>query len=108
MCLLKLNDDDDGALRLTEDLHDNIPAYAILSHTWGDDKDEVTLDHLDGKMKAGYTKMKFCGERAEKDNLKHFEAINSMFRWYCDAANCYVYLSDVSVSKGDEDHIRAA
>ncbi|KAF1997056.1 HET-domain-containing protein, partial [Amniculicola lignicola CBS 123094] len=25
------------------------------------------------------------------------EAINSMFRWYHDAAKCYVYLSDVSV-----------
>jgi hypothetical protein len=26
------------------------------------------------------------------------EAINSMFRWYKDAAKCYVYLSDVSIS----------
>ena len=131
MRLLKF--DDHGALSLTKDLHGNIPPYAILSHTWGDDKDEVTFDDLNNlgslksepsKRKAGYTKIQFCGEQAKMDNLKYFwvdtccinkannaeysEAINSMFRWYRDAATCYVYLPDVSVSKGDEDHIRAA
>ncbi|KAK7178572.1 hypothetical protein PSPO01_15389 [Paraphaeosphaeria sporulosa] len=63
--------------------------------------------------KDGYTKIRFCGERAAKDGLKYFwvdtfcidksrsdelsTAINSMFRWYERATKCYVYLSDVSV-----------
>ena len=131
MRLLKF--DDHGALSLTKDLHNNIPTYAILSHTWGDDTDEVSFDDVNNlrslkselsKRKAGYRKIQFCGEQAKKDNLKYFwvdtccidkesvaeftTAINSMFRWYRDAAKCYVYLSDVSVSKGDEDHMRAA
>ena len=38
--------DDQGELSLTGDLQDNIPPYAILSHTWGDDQDEVDFDDL--------------------------------------------------------------
>jgi len=36
------------------------------------------------------------------------EAINSMFRCYRDAARCYVYLSDVSISGsvGDDKYSR--
>jgi hypothetical protein len=93
----------------------NIPSYAILSHTWGADEDEVTFADLqtgDGKTKSGYKKILFCGKRARQDGLKHFWidtccinkndkaelafAIRSMFRWYRNAASCYVYLSDVS------------
>jgi hypothetical protein len=67
-----------------------------------------------GRNKAGYKKIQFCGEQAERDNLEHFwidtccinkeikaelsQAINSMFRWYQTAVKCYVYLPDVSVS----------
>ncbi len=43
--------------------------YAILSHTWGKDSDEVTFeDGLEGsgRDKAGYDKIKFCGEQAAK------------------------------------------
>jgi len=123
MHLLKL--DDKGELSLTEDLHDYIPPYAILSHTWRDDKDEVVFEDLkykSFKKKAGYAKIRFCGEQAKKDNLEYFwvdtccinkannteysEAINSMFRWYREAIKCYVYLSDVSVRDGDEDHTK--
>ncbi|OQV11207.1 hypothetical protein CLAIMM_15076 [Cladophialophora immunda] len=123
MRLLKF--DDWGELSLTEDLQDNIPPYAILSHTWGDDRDEVTFDdlkHESYKSKGGYSKIRFCGEQARKENLEHFwvdtccinkanqteysDAINSMFRWYRDAVKCYVYLRDVSVGKGDEDHTK--
>jgi len=101
--------------RLTEDLIDDIPKYAILSHTWGPDTEEVTYkDMVDGtgKSKAGYDKIGFCGEQARRDGLQYFwvdtccidktnhtelsEAINSMFRWYRNAARCYVYLSDVT------------
>ncbi|KAH8695884.1 hypothetical protein GQ44DRAFT_744463 [Phaeosphaeriaceae sp. PMI808] len=56
----------------------------------------------------------FCGDQAKKDGLEYFwvdsccvdktssaelsDAINSMFRWYQNAAKCYVYLSDVLTS----------
>lgn len=65
-----------------------------------------------GREKIGYRKLIFCGEQAARDGLHYFwvdtccidksssaeltEAINSMFRWYREAARCYVYLSDVS------------
>jgi hypothetical protein len=41
---------------LTEFVGDNIPQYAILSHTWGDDSQEVNFKDLvkgAGKSKAG-------------------------------------------------------
>jgi hypothetical protein len=113
MRLLKL--DGRGEPSLTKDLTKDIPCYAILSHTWGADDDETTFKDLDngsGKSKAGYSKIRFCGEQAKRDGLQYFwvdtccidksssaelqEAITSMFCWYRDAAKCYVYLSDVS------------
>jgi hypothetical protein len=115
MRLLKL--EDDGELSLTEFIGDNIPRYAILSHTWGADNEEFTFKDLmdgTGKTKAGYNKIRFCAKQAAEDNLQFFwmdtccidksssaelsEAINSMFRYYHDAVKCYVYLSDVSIS----------
>jgi hypothetical protein len=76
-----------------------------------------------GKNKAGYEKIRFCGEQARHDGLHNFwvdtccidksnnnelaEAINSMFRWYRDAAKCYVFLSDVprpTVDGEDQSH----
>ena len=105
----------DGNFSLTKDLIDNNPPYAILSHTWGVDTEEVTFKDLTdgtGKSKPGYEKIRFCGEQARRDELGYFwvdtccidksssaelqEAINSIFRWYQNAAKCYVYLSDVS------------
>jgi hypothetical protein len=104
-------------------LGDNIPKYAILSHTWGTDIDEVTYrDLIDGtgKNKVGYEKIRFCGDQARRDGLHYFwidtccidksnntelaEAINSMFRWYRNADKCYVYLSDVSGSTSSNDN----
>ncbi|CAM6001939.1 unnamed protein product [Sphagnum balticum] len=102
-----------GQLSLTKDfIGDDIPKYAILSHTWGADTEDVTYKDLidrTGKSKAGYGKMRFCRERVKRDGLRFFwvhtccidkfnavelqEAINSMFRWYQNAAECYVYLS---------------
>jgi len=95
-----------------------IPPYAILSHTWGADGDEVTFADLetgDSKTKPGYEKIVFCGKQARDDGLQYFWidtccidtadkaehswAIRSMFRWYCSAAKCYVYLSDISIGK---------
>ena len=114
MRLLQLQDD--GGFGLIEVFGKNIPQYAILSHTWGADYEEITLRDLTEnayKSKVGYRKLTFCGQQAAKYNLQYFwvdtccidksssaelsEAINSMFRWYHEAAKCYVYLSDVSV-----------
>jgi Heterokaryon incompatibility protein (HET) len=105
-----------GELRLTEFVGDSIPPYAILSHTWAEDGNEITFDDLGtdiDKNTAAYKKLKFCGDQAVNDGLRYFwvdtccinklnpielqQAINSMFRWYRDAAKCYVYLSDVSI-----------
>ncbi|KAH9203299.1 vegetative incompatibility protein HET-E-1 [Leptodontidium sp. 2 PMI_412] len=114
MRLLQFNND--GDVSLTEFLEYDIPEYAILSHRW--EAGEVTFKDLtDGTSegKAGYSKIQFCGEQARRDKLEYFwvdtccidksssaelsEAINSMFRWYQEAARCYVYLSDVSIRK---------
>jgi hypothetical protein len=105
---------------LTKDFvgDDKIPPYAILSHTWGAEIEEVTFQDFiigDGKNKAGYGKIRFCGEQARRDGLQYFwvdtccidktnsaelqEAINSMFRWYQNADECYVYLTDVPISQ---------
>ncbi|KAF1959162.1 HET-domain-containing protein [Byssothecium circinans] len=110
----------DGTFSLTADLvgEDTIPPYAILSHTWGADAEEVTFEDLAngvGKAKPGYEKIRFCGERARQDGLQYFwidtccinkankaelsQAINSMFHWYHNSTRCYVYLSDVSTAK---------
>jgi hypothetical protein len=116
-----LEQKDNGEFSLTRDLTENIPRYAILSHTWGADIEEVTFKDLTdgtGKSKAGYDKIRFCGEQAKRDGLQFFwvdtccidksssaeltEAINSMFRWYHEATKCYVYLSDVSKRNCDE------
>ncbi len=110
-----------GELSLTEEYTDNVPPYAILSHTWGKDKEEVTFDDLKAGTYSGkisYRKIQFCGKQAARDGLQYFwvdsccidksnhtelsEAINSMFSWYRDAAKCYVYLSDVS-TRNDAD-----
>ena len=114
MRLLQL--EDNSEFSLVEFVGKNIPRYAVLSHTWGADDEEATFkDLVDGvgKSKSGYDKIRFCGKQAAKDDLQFFwvdtccidksssaelsEAINSMFRWYQDAAKCYVYLSDVSI-----------
>ncbi|KAH8586363.1 hypothetical protein B0O99DRAFT_493091, partial [Bisporella sp. PMI_857] len=110
-----------GQFSLTEDLNgDGIPQYAILSHTWGADIEEVTFEDIingTGEDKPGYEKIQFCEEQARQDGLLYFwidtccidkrsdaeisRSINSMFRWYRNATRCYVYLSDVSIPPVD-------
>jgi hypothetical protein len=112
-----LKRDDDGNFVITNDIvgEGTVPPYAILSHTWGADAEEVTFADLTsgaGKAKAGYEKIRFCGKQALQDGLQYFwidtccinkadkaelsQAIQSMFHWYRNAARCYVYLPDVS------------
>jgi len=109
----------DGGLVFCEITNEEDQAYAILSHTWlTDNNEEVSFRDVEagtGKSKAGWRKIQFCADQAAADGLRYFwidtccidksssaelsEAINSMFRWYREAAKCYVYLSDVSAGK---------
>ncbi|KAH7323864.1 heterokaryon incompatibility protein-domain-containing protein, partial [Rhexocercosporidium sp. MPI-PUGE-AT-0058] len=106
----------DGEIVFREPTSGKVPAYAILSHTWGNE--EVTYEDLNkgkGKNKtvnkAGWRKIQFCAKQAAVDGLEYFwvdtccidkkssseltEAINSMYMWYESAAICYVYLVDL-------------
>jgi hypothetical protein len=106
---------DSGEFSLTQFSDEAVPPYAILSHRWGTNDEEVTFEDMTngtGQDKAGYKKIRLCGAQASQDDLQYFwvdtccidktnyaelsRAINSMFRWYRNAARCYVYLSDVS------------
>jgi hypothetical protein len=112
MRLLRIEGED--RFSLVEFTGEDVPPYAILSHTWGPDHEEVTYQdmiHNTGIDKAGYEKIRFCGQHALKDGLRHFwvdtccidksssaeltESINSMFRWYQTAVVCYVTLQDL-------------
>ncbi len=125
MRLLKLLPN--GDFQLIEFL-DDVPRYAILSHTW--ESEDVTFQDMNQgsghsyRDKVGYVKLKFCGKQAAKDGLRHFwvdsccikkssdaelsESLNSTFRWYRRAGRCYVYLSDVSIRKstGRDENFR--
>lgn len=88
--------------------------YAILSHRW--EADEVTYQDVLGSQapahKAGWAKIREACRVAlsmgyeyawvdtcciDKQNLTELtEAINSMFKWYANAAICLAYLSDIS------------
>ncbi|KAI1822609.1 HET-domain-containing protein [Xylaria intraflava] len=105
----------------------NIPKYAILSHTWG--AEEVTFQdyllatesgsHAHAKTirhKAGFTKIIGACERAKIDGLQYVwcdtncidkrssaelsEALNSMYAWYRDSVVCYAFLVDVDGAPG--------
>ncbi|RDW58333.1 hypothetical protein BP5796_12263 [Coleophoma crateriformis] len=94
--------------------------YAILSHRW--EENEATFESWaaqKGRQKKGYRKiMKFVHKAAErgfkyawadtccmnkKSSAELSEAINSMFKYYQDAAECYVYLSDLPPSNPSKD-----
>lgn len=50
----------------------NLPEYAILSHTWGDPRDEVKLKELRSlkvKRKPGYQKIEYCCEEAVRNEI---------------------------------------
>ncbi|RFU30279.1 hypothetical protein B7463_g6053, partial [Scytalidium lignicola] len=95
--------------------------YAILSHTWNSEPDyEVTYEDMmnhEQHKKSEYGKIiGACNEAAshgyehiwidtccidKKSSAETSEAINSMFRWYAEAGECVVYLSDVTSDFGD-------
>lgn len=101
-----------GKLELIEAFGRDIPDYAILSHTWGDD--EVLFKHVcDGtaRVHEAYGKVISAMRQAAEDGLEYVwidsccidksssaelsEALNSMYVWYQRADVCYAYLEDV-------------
>ena len=93
---------------------DAIPPYAILSHTWLKDDEEVSFEDMEngrGRDKIGFEKIRLCAAQATNDGLSHIwvdtccirkssdaelsEALISMYRWYGSATRCYAFLSDV-------------
>ncbi len=105
-------------MQLEEYFGSNIPRYAILSHTWGEDEvsfADFTQNKTNAVAKKGYAKIDHTCRQALENKLLYAwvdtccidkssstelsEAINSMFQWYQDAVFCYVYLEDVSEPK---------
>jgi hypothetical protein len=100
-------------LELQEFTSNEVPSYAILSHTWS--SDEVSFRDMinhSAQEREGYAKVKLCAQQAVLDGLQWFwidtacidksssaelsEAINSMYQWYKAARVCYVYLYDAA------------
>ena len=125
-----MNSVDDGTMRLIrtgdlefeEFLGENLPKYAILSHTW--EQEEVSYQEMikspenqHVRSRLGYTKIVNCYEYIANTGFDYVwidtccinkessaelsEAINSMNRWYSDAVICYAYLADVPMVKGN-------
>jgi len=112
------------------DDHAHLPAYAILSHTWG--TAEVTFEqahelpdvppiktrHSPYKNGPGHRKIRMTCTQALIDGLEYAwvdtccidkrssaelsEAINSMWSWYENATVCYAYLEDVGPTDAAE------
>ncbi|THU87951.1 hypothetical protein K435DRAFT_969692 [Dendrothele bispora CBS 962.96] len=97
-----------------------VPPYAILSHRWLEEKEEVSFNdylHLrsETKKKGGYRKITEARKKAADDRLDYIwidtccidknnksesnRNINSMYFYYRNSAICYVYLSDVWVKR---------
>lgn len=109
----------DGSFGLTDNFVEQVPKYAILSHTWLAENEEVNFDDMRNGMAwrkgPSYDKIRFCGTQAARDGLEYFwvdtccidrsssaelqEATIAMFRWYRRSTRCYVYLMDVSVTE---------
>ncbi|KAK5087313.1 hypothetical protein LTR70_007256 [Exophiala xenobiotica] len=105
---------------LQEFQDENEVEYATLSHRW--EQEEVLFKDMTGQAnlsrvqkRIGWYKIQQCCQQAHSDGLEYVwvdtccidksssaelqEAINSMFRWYAKALVCYVYVSDVGVSR---------
>jgi hypothetical protein len=108
-------------LTFEEFFDSNVPPYAILSHRWGNARDEVSFRDMEtgtATGKLGLKKIEECARLTEEHQLGYFwidtccidknssaelsEAINSMYRWYQNATVCFVYLNDVVVDRNGE------
>ncbi|EGZ70900.1 HET-domain-containing protein [Neurospora tetrasperma FGSC 2509] len=113
---------------LVEFVGEEIPKYAILSHTW--EGKEVSLQDIqqpdapiwlktDKPPTPAWAKVKHACRQAWRDKFEYIwidtccidksssaelqEAINSMFAWYRKSALCYAFLSDVRKPSGSTD-----
>jgi hypothetical protein len=114
MRLLRTGSYEEGneKLELVEVFGQDIPKYAILSHTWG--RDEVTLKHVlrgTAQDHEAYDKVISAIQEAASDGLEYIwidsccidksssaelsESINSMYTWYERSEVCYAILEDV-------------
>jgi hypothetical protein len=103
-----------STFELAEFFDSNTPVYAILSHTWENEEisfAEMQSAHAAMKNKSGYSKIvKFCQLAKargyeygwvdtccidKRNSADLSEAINSMFRYYYNAGECFIYLFDV-------------
>ncbi|KAI5980428.1 hypothetical protein F5J12DRAFT_425723 [Pisolithus orientalis] len=110
-------------IKIFENLHDRSEKYAVPSHRWGKDEDEVNYDEMTQLMgmaeparneirrRAGYEKIIKSCEQAKKDGYRWIwidtccidkrsgaelsEAINSMYQWYQESQKCYAHLNGV-------------
>ncbi|KAM0499454.1 hypothetical protein ACHAP8_005610 [Fusarium lateritium] len=100
-------------LEVEEFMDQNVPEYAILSHTWVAGQ-EVTLQDMqkkEGTERSGFEKIRKTCEMALQYDLEYAwvdtccidktssaelsEAINSMMSWYQRSKVCFTYLADV-------------
>ncbi|KAH3996514.1 hypothetical protein HBH92_092530 [Parastagonospora nodorum] len=121
MRLIRVPKQKHGELCLVE-YAEKVPPYAILSHRWGADDEEVTFEdmvEMRGRTKKGYRKIRDCADQARKDGLGFFwvdtccidksssaelsEAINSMWSWYRKSEICYAYLNDCPARSQGKD-----
>lgn len=120
---MRLLNTDTLAFKEFVDLENDLPAYAILSHTW--ENEEVLYQDMGRPIEQcetlqGFAKLKGLCEVAADNNFQWVwldtccidksssaelsEAINSMYAWYERAHACFAYLSDVSVTN-EQAHI---
>jgi ankyrin repeat protein len=116
--------------KLKQYASNNIPLYAILSHTWGEN--EITFQDIEAgnaETRVEYEKIRNTCALAAAHGFDHVwidtccidktssaelsEAINSMYRWYQESGVCYAYIADFSlvdhqsrVMKADFSRIR--
>ncbi|PPJ54304.1 hypothetical protein CBER1_06144 [Cercospora berteroae] len=131
MRLLKiLSVDDTGdKLELVSFMGEDLPPYAILSHTWVEGQEVLFEDVKAGTsgQRAAYEKVKQAARLAEADSYDYVwidtccidksssaelsEAINSVYRWYQRAGICYAFLVDMEMPRlplSDHDGATAA
>jgi len=95
--------------------------YLILSHTWGDNEDEVSYQDMANlemaQKKKGFQKIVEICARARQENIPYAwvdtccidktssaelsESINSMYYWYDHAEYCVAYLDDFQAGSGE-------
>lgn len=110
---------------LEEFIDQQVPPYAILSHTW--DREEVTYEDMNmpdrtAIGKNGLLKIEESCRIASPDYeyiwidsccidktnpVELSKAVNSMFRWYADAKVCFAFLADFDLADSKSELRRA-